>query len=1176
MERRHGLRDRFNAVPAPIVPGWMNGRPQQHQLAQVGVEAVGVGGSVGVLRHNIRQRGSAAEDVNVHSQFMLETRPCCVQGSDERLSQRPPIHGATGKQGSSRDHAQPNDDRFGAVLPITILHEYVGDSAERRSRDTDGASAGRDTHAAGCQRRKQGNREHNPSELDAVNDNTTEDCHILTRKQRYLVGLRKPAPIASSWARASPAGACAPIELRTFAQARNMCTIPIEAGEVCHVCAQPASVASLHIAWCDACSAALVQRSGIRCIGPIGKVKIPNHAFEHAHRWYRFCVKMALHPMWWPGELSEATAPAVQDENIVAEQTVDVPQAHGAVEIAQELGEARCPQETPGQSSHECDTGRHTQEGIYRDEDGRLRRVPKQCPSTAKPNLCHVCGFRPREIRFSCGHQVICQSCATYLRSCPLCRMPFGEAGSADGHLSSGEETYSPPLHRERIAQKDFTTDCLTIGCLQPGSVHISCERCMTDGTRARSFLVCMECANTGTTCPGCGQLIRAPRDEQASCPDESRVRRYAEGRRIRSHASGSDGPEQPLTGALPLYVLWNINQVVIKASLKEPQKSVAEEVAAHIRAVRESLHPDGDDDTDIIEFVLTALASCISPEEGEECVQQEIVYGFLEIGKHGDVKKMIEILYARLQQLLQRANNSNPAIQNEAQRALLRISARTPDMSGERIRAHLVIWSLANVVHAQHWQPSEPLCCKFMIAGLFFGGPQIVFRTRSDLCMNIEGEEVSAVQEAALRAAANIIPESNATENQRETENYISIALGVHHRDDRIMMQGLRVISRFARGLMASQCNRYIRIHAAARTITLAQSRCAVGWGAMQSAIQHTVCPLLEVAIGTFQKIFEGSVLFPPFATVAPVMVKHIMRDLLEPSDTFARAMSQKRRRNELIAKICRKFCLGNQVCSTICLHSNTEDEDAELEGDRARLASVASAAVIDIQHEILTCGPALVDKCLPRSPAAKWAQRWFESTKKRWSIGSDGFEAAITANAWLQRDMQACAWLHAGGHGTAQAAAQKQMQEPELPPEKCLAKAIATSLRRAGIDVTWEEIATHLPNPGPHERRDIMQIACLYDVRIDVWRYDPKELLDDIARGRAVLNTWSHHVFNLRGAGYIGLKLCRAHFSSCPHLPSRVTLTSMWSTCPGKKTPVGYIYIYIYMYIARERMLG
>ena len=35
VERRHGLRDRFIAVPVLIVPAWMNGRAQQHQLAQV-------------------------------------------------------------------------------------------------------------------------------------------------------------------------------------------------------------------------------------------------------------------------------------------------------------------------------------------------------------------------------------------------------------------------------------------------------------------------------------------------------------------------------------------------------------------------------------------------------------------------------------------------------------------------------------------------------------------------------------------------------------------------------------------------------------------------------------------------------------------------------------------------------------------------------------------------------------------------------------------------------------------------------------------------------------------------------------------------------------------------------------------------------------------------------------
>ena len=161
------------------------------------------------------------------------------------------------------------------------------------------AAAGRDknkkndkqtvaTAAAGQDKKKRHDKHTAATAADKKNDKQTAT----------VVAGAYAAPIAPSCARKSDTSTCAPMELRTFRQARNMCTIPCEAGEVCHVCGQPASVEAVHIAWCDMCSTALVQRSGIRCIGPGSKVQTPLHALEHAHRWYRYYVRMSMHPMW--------------------------------------------------------------------------------------------------------------------------------------------------------------------------------------------------------------------------------------------------------------------------------------------------------------------------------------------------------------------------------------------------------------------------------------------------------------------------------------------------------------------------------------------------------------------------------------------------------------------------------------------------------------------------------------------------------------------------------------------------------------------------------------------------------------------------------------------------------------------------------------------------------------
>mmetsp|Transcript_124189 Transcript_124189/g.397488 ORF Transcript_124189/g.397488 Transcript_124189/m.397488 type:complete len:200 (-) Transcript_124189:96-695(-) len=52
---------------------------------------------------------------------------------------------------------------------------------------------------------------------------------------------------------------------------------------------------------------------------------------------------------------------------------------------------------------------------------------------TLNPKLCVICMERPRAIRLSCGHQVLCVECVHYIAGphpsqhmCPICREPVG------------------------------------------------------------------------------------------------------------------------------------------------------------------------------------------------------------------------------------------------------------------------------------------------------------------------------------------------------------------------------------------------------------------------------------------------------------------------------------------------------------------------------------------------------------------------------------------------------------------------------------------------------------------------------------------------------------------------------------------------------------------------------
>ena len=120
-------------------------------------------------------------------------------------------------------------------------------------------------------------------------------------------GTNCTVPIAGSLCRqvlASRRGVPAGLEM--FVTARNVCSVPIEEGERCHMCDAPASAEALHAAWCDECVAALVVRAGIASFGPppglTGRMRISMHAFEHAHRWLRF-VRLLL-----PSQVSRTDA----------------------------------------------------------------------------------------------------------------------------------------------------------------------------------------------------------------------------------------------------------------------------------------------------------------------------------------------------------------------------------------------------------------------------------------------------------------------------------------------------------------------------------------------------------------------------------------------------------------------------------------------------------------------------------------------------------------------------------------------------------------------------------------------------------------------------------------------------------------------------------------------------
>ena len=88
----------------------------------------------------------------------------------------------------------------------------------------------------------------------------------------------------------------APTPHLLFNEALSYCGPPIEQGERCHICDQSAVCERLHIAWCADCSTALMRRDTCMVIDDRGHTKnaIPEHALEHAFRWYKLVKRLRV------------------------------------------------------------------------------------------------------------------------------------------------------------------------------------------------------------------------------------------------------------------------------------------------------------------------------------------------------------------------------------------------------------------------------------------------------------------------------------------------------------------------------------------------------------------------------------------------------------------------------------------------------------------------------------------------------------------------------------------------------------------------------------------------------------------------------------------------------------------------------------------------------------------
>ena len=66
---------------------------------------------------------------------------------------------------------------------------------------------------------------------------------------------------------------------------------PIEEGERCHICDQPAWGLTKHIAWCRECSLALLPARNVFALMIVPKCTVTTHAHLHANRWIRILLR---------------------------------------------------------------------------------------------------------------------------------------------------------------------------------------------------------------------------------------------------------------------------------------------------------------------------------------------------------------------------------------------------------------------------------------------------------------------------------------------------------------------------------------------------------------------------------------------------------------------------------------------------------------------------------------------------------------------------------------------------------------------------------------------------------------------------------------------------------------------------------------------------------------------
>ena len=72
---------------------------------------------------------------------------------------------------------------------------------------------------------------------------------------------------------------------------------PVEEGERCHVCDQPAWGLTNHICWCRACALALLPIRNVSALMVVPKHAINTHAHFHANRWTRIVCKLIAHEL---------------------------------------------------------------------------------------------------------------------------------------------------------------------------------------------------------------------------------------------------------------------------------------------------------------------------------------------------------------------------------------------------------------------------------------------------------------------------------------------------------------------------------------------------------------------------------------------------------------------------------------------------------------------------------------------------------------------------------------------------------------------------------------------------------------------------------------------------------------------------------------------------------------